>query len=221
MKRYLTIIIIIVGLIGGTLSGLWLSRLRSFEAALDNPEPIRNLSEASAGAASPQSKGSETARVTVEEFADFQCPPCAALHDEIKKIEREFSPGQVRFVFRHYPLDMHEQAMLAAQISEAAALQGKFWEMQNLIYEKQQEWSEKSNAAEIFDDYARSLNLDMEKFRGDINNTQIKERIEADKKRGESINLGGTPSLFINGREVSSESMTSDGIRNAIKAALH
>jgi protein-disulfide isomerase len=218
MKKYITALIVIGGLLAGTLAGVWLSRQRNSEAS-HSPQQIRNLSDASPGAENPQTKGSPQATVIMEEFADFQCPPCASLHGEIKKLESEYG-SKIQLIFRHYPLSMHEQAVPAAQAAEAAALQGKFWEMHDLLYERQEEWSEKPNAAEIFTGFARSLNLDMEKFLRDMNDPQIKERIEADRQRGNSIELQGTPSLFINGREIPSESMTPEGIREAINVAL-
>lgn len=218
MKKYITALIIIGGLLAGTATGLWLSRQKNSQSSA-SPQQIRNLSDASPGAEKPPTRGSSQATVILEEFGDFQCPPCAQLHGEIKKLEREYE-SKFQLIFRHYPLSMHEQAVAAAQAAEAAALQGKFWEMHDLLYERQDEWSEKPNAGEIFAGYARSLNLDIEKFLRDINNPQIRERIEADQKRGNSIEIQGTPALFINGREIPSESMTPEGIRELINASL-
>lgn len=218
IKQYLTILIVITGLLGGTAAGLWLSGNSQFFST-SNAEPLKNLANASRGAESPHTKGAENALVTIEEFADFQCPPCAGLHDEIKKLEEEYG-SKLRVVHRHFPLDSHNNAIAAAQAAEAAALQGKFWEMSDLLYKHQEEWSEMGNPRQAFVGYAKNLNLDQEKFLRDIDSPETKERIEADKARGDSINVSATPTLFIDGIEASSDSMTSEGIRDLINKAV-
>src|SRR5688572_10146142 len=98
IKQYITTIIIIVGLLGGTATGLWLARSGKLSST-SNTEPIRNLAKAAKGASLPQTKGADNAVVTIEEFADFQCPPCAQLHPEIKKLEKDYA-GKLRVIFR-------------------------------------------------------------------------------------------------------------------------
>lgn len=218
IKQYLTIIIVIIGLLGGTAAGLWLSGNKHFFSA-SKAEPLKNLANASKGAESPQTKGAENAPVTIEEFADFQCPPCAALHDEIKKLEREYD-SKLSVVHRHFPLDSHNNANAAAQAAEAARLQGKFWQMTDLLYEHQEEWSEMGNPRQAFVGYAKNLNLDQEKFLRDMDSPETKARIQADKTRGESIDVSATPTLFINGVEVGADSMTPEGIRQLISKAV-
>jgi len=210
-------ILIAGGLLAGTAAGLWLSGNKIIFSA--SGEPIRNLSQAADGAEPAHLKGTSSAVVTIEEFGDFQCPPCSRMHAEMKKLEEEYG-SRIQIIYRHYPLSAHGQALEAAQAAEAAALQGKFWEMHDFLFERQEEWSDKSNSRELFTDYARSLRLDVEKFSKDIDSSQVKERIESDKKRADSINVSGTPTLFINGREVSSEAMNPASIRDMINAAL-
>jgi protein-disulfide isomerase len=217
IKNYLTMILIVGGLLAGSAAGLWLSGNKKVFSV--SGEPLRNLSKAAIGAEPPQIKGNGSAEVTLEEFGDFQCPPCARLHAEVKKLEQEYG-SRIQIVYRHYPLASHKQAMNAAEAAEAAAQQGKFWEMYDLLFERQEDWSEKSNARELFINYARMLKLDVEKFTRDLDSPQIRERIEADKKRADSIDISGTPSLFINGQEVSPEAMNPQAIRDEINAAL-
>ena len=218
IKQNVAIILIILGLLTGITAGflLWV-RKDLFSAS--TKKHTKDLSEASAGAEPVRIKGTGNAIVTLEEFGDFQCPPCAWLHKEMKKLEAEYG-SQIQIIFRHFPLPIHKQSHEAAQASEAAALQGKFWEMQDLLFERQEEWSEKNDAKEIFTNYARMLNLDIEKFSKDMESPKVKERIELDKKRGESIYISATPTLFVNGRKISSKAVTPEGIRNSINQAL-
>ncbi|HZI18994.1 MAG TPA: thioredoxin domain-containing protein [Pyrinomonadaceae bacterium] len=215
MKRHLTLIIILTGLVGGTAAGLWLAR----RGGGPEREPLRAFSVASEGAQPPHARGSEGAAVVLEEFADFQCPPCARLHSLMKEIEGDYGSG-VRFVFRHFPLDAHAHARQAAQAAEAAGLQGRFWEMHDLLYARQPEWSESEDAAQHFTEYARSLGLDVEAFRRDMEAEPVRARVLADERRGASIRIDATPTLFLNGRELPPESMNPEGIRAAIDAAL-
>src|SRR5581483_190972 len=91
---------------------------------------------------------STNTKVTIIEFADFQCPACGQAHPALKQILEEYK-GKVTFIYRHFPLPQHQNAILAAKASEAAGEQGKFWEMHDMLYEKQNEWSESNNAEEI------------------------------------------------------------------------
>ncbi|HLL76682.1 MAG TPA: thioredoxin domain-containing protein [Pyrinomonadaceae bacterium] len=218
MKRHLTLIIVLVGLIGGTAAGLWLAR-RGTVARQPAPVPLRELSAASEGAQPPHARGSEGAQVTLEEFGDFQCPPCARLHALLKEIEKDYG-ARVRFVYRHFPLDSHEHARGAALAAEAAALQGKFWEMHDLLYERQGEWEAAQDAAPLFTGYAQSLGLDVERFRRDVNAEHVRARVSADERRGDSVNISATPTLFLNGRELPPEAMTPEGVRAAVETAL-
>ncbi|HEX6729142.1 MAG TPA: thioredoxin domain-containing protein, partial [Pyrinomonadaceae bacterium] len=105
--------------------------------------------------------------------------------------------------------------------AEAAALQGKFWEMHHKLYENQKTWHEAFDVRPIFDDYAKQIGLDLERFKRDINSDGVARRITEDGKRGRSLNVKGTPSVFMNGREVPFETIMDAGrFRNAITAEL-
>jgi protein-disulfide isomerase len=213
MKRYLPFLIIIGVLIISTVLGVWLYR-RSTE-----PEP------ASASSAQPDTspahfRGEASAPVTLEEFADFQCPPCAALHPELKKIEEEYGP-RLKVVFRNFPVTaLHKHALQAAHAAEAAGLQGRFWEMHDMLYQNQSQWDKADNVRPIFSDYARSLNLDVQRFNTDMDGTEVSKRILADQDRARSLRVKGTPTVFINGRQVQPAQFTREGLRAAIDTAL-
>ena len=172
------------------------------------------------GANPPRSKGDANAPIVIEEFGDLQCPPCAALHPALAKIEKDYGQ-RVRVIFRHFPLtQMHPYALEAAQATEAAGEQGKFWEMQDWMYSQQQNWTSAPNARQMFLQQAQNLGLNMEKFRQDMNSAEIKQRIILDYRRGVALGVQGTPTLFINGRQVTQEEMTDDGIRGLINSTL-
>lgn len=211
------------GLILGTAIGISLSNLGLIPSLRRAPaESLRDTSAATPGAHPPHMRGDPNAPVMIEEFADFQCPPCRSLYPELKMIEAEYGT-RLRVIFRHFPLEsIHRNAVAASMASEAAALQGRFWEMHDRLYETQAEWSEASDAEarQLFTRYARDLGLDVERFASDINGTGGRERIRLDQQRGESIDIPGTPTLFINGRQVPSASMMPEGIRRIINATL-
>ena len=209
---------ILAGALVGTLAVLLLFRSQLFRPA-PAVETLRELSKAAPGAEPPHVRGEAVAVVTIEEFADFQCPPCRKLQPELKKISGEYGT-RLRVVFRQRPLPIHEHAVTAARAAEAAALQNRFWEMHDLLFEHQREWSETADARSLFKDYARSVGLDVERFMQDMDGPEVSARILADQTRAESVNITGTPTLFLNGREIPAESMTAEKMRAAINAVL-
>jgi protein-disulfide isomerase len=158
------------------------------------------FAKARPGASPAWSKGSPTAAVTVEEFADFQCPTCGYMHPKVQEMRAAFG-DRVRIVFRQFPLTQaHPHAYDAACAAEAAGAQGKFWEMQNLLFSNQQTWSNSSNPRQIFTDYAKSLSLDVNRFTDDMLSLAVKNRVDADMNRGKDVNVGSTPSFYINNK---------------------
>jgi protein-disulfide isomerase len=166
-------------------------------------------------------RGRTDAPVLIEEYGDFQCPPCGYLHPILKRIEGEYAT-QVRVAFHHFPLrEMHKNAAEAARAAEAAALQGKFWQMHDMLFEKQQEWKDAAPARPLFLNYARTLGLDAQKFTQDIDGTTVSNRVMNDEQVGTSRGVTGTPSVFLNGREVPFEiAMNYDKLRAVIESEL-
>jgi protein-disulfide isomerase len=172
------------------------------------------------GAEPLHAQGDAKAPVTLEEFGDFQCPPCGALHPIFKTMQQEFGP-KLRIVFREFPLvPAHEHALAAARAAEAAGMQGKFWEMHDLIYENQKSWSNAFDVRPIFEGYATKIGLDLEKFKRDLSSETVAQRIFQDGKRGRSLGVQGTPTVFINGREVPFESLEPEKLRVVISSEL-
>lgn len=139
--------------------------------------------------------GPPDAAVTIVEWADFQCPFCRLVSPMLDAIVERFD-GQVRLVYKFYPLKGHPQGEIAARAAVAAMNQGKFWEMHHLLFDNQERLEQPD-----LEKYAKQLKLDVAQFRKDMTSADTTERIEKDKKRAEELNLEGTPFLFVNGRE--------------------
>jgi protein-disulfide isomerase len=214
MKTYRPLLIIAIVLIVSVIGGLIFLRSRQNTDASRNPQP-----------ASPVP--SETVKklpadtvVTLEEFGDYQCPPCGVLHPTLKKLKAQYGPN-LNFIFRNYPLtEIHKNALLAAQAAEAARVQGRFWEMHDLLYENQKVWSDDVNPKPIFIKFARDLGLDTERFGRDLGNEEVKLRIEADREAATKMGVNGTPTVFINGRRLRDEATTPDGVRKGIELMM-
>ena len=139
-------------------------------------------------------EGPEDARVTLVEYGDFECPNCGRMHPVLKKLRSEMS-GEFRFVFRHFPLtNIHPNAQLAAEASEAAAAQGKFWEMHHAIFENQKNLSRKK-----LNQLARQLGLDADRFSVELESGTYKDRVKRDFLGGARGGVNQTPTFYING----------------------
>ena len=144
--------------------------------------------------ASDHVAGPDDAPVTLVEYGDYECPHCGMAHPVVKRARRELG-SQLRFVFRNFPLaEIHPHARLAAQAAEAAAAQGRFWEMHDMIFEHQ-------DALEVEDlvGYAKSLGLDAVKFARDLEAGTYAKRVRDDFRSGVRSGVNGTPTFFING----------------------
>lgn len=172
------------------------------------------------GAAPANVLGSPTATVTVEEFADFQCPTCASVHTKMKEINSIYG-SRIKFVYRNFPLtQIHKNAYDASVAAEAAGLQGKFWDMQNQLYANQQAWSNSSEARKLFSEYAQKIGLDTNRFETDSLGLAAKSRVDADVARGRAVGVTGTPAIFINGRQIPFEQFDVAALRRIIDAEL-
>ena len=217
MKRFLPFIVIAAVVIAAVLV-TWML-VRSSRQANSNTSSRASGAEPP-GAVPPHIRGNPDAPVTLEEFADFQCHSCGLYYGEIKKIEEEFGT-RLRVIFREYPLyPNHEHSVLAAQAAEAAGMQGRFWDMHDKLYENQKAWSDAKDALPFFVDYARQIGLDMDRFNRDLNTDAVAARITRDGIRGHALGVKGTPTFFVNGAEVKSESWSPEGLRAVINKAL-
>ena len=173
------------------------------------------------GASPPNQSGSPTALVTLEEFADFQCPQCAAKHPLMNEIKAAYG-SRIHFIFRNFPLSIpaHDKSYDAAVAAQAAAMQGKFWDMQNILFTNQKAWTADPNFRQIWKDYAQKIGLDVPKWENEMAGIATKNMVNEDMKRGKTIGINSTPSLYINGVEVQFEQMSLEGLRQLIDAEL-
>ena len=134
--------------------------------------------------------GSATPKVTIVEWSDFQCPACKQAQYLVKEILRDYS-DQVRLVYRHFPLtQIHKDAYGAAETAEAAAAAGKFWQMHDLLFERQSEWAQdKDKLAE----YSQELGIELE--------GSYRDKVEADIRDGQRLGIQATPTFFVNGKK--------------------
>ncbi len=171
------------------------------------------------GAIPPNFKGATNSPVVIEEFADFQCPACAGVHPKMNEITGLYG-SRIKFIYRNFPLPMHAKAYDAAVAAEAAGIQGKFWDMQNLLFQNQKTWETQADHKKTFEDYAQTLGLDVEKFKNDMASTIAKQRVDADVQRGRSVGVSQTPSVYINGRLIPYESVDVPSLKLIIDAEL-
>lgn len=139
--------------------------------------------------------------VTLVEFGDYQCPACATAHPTVKRLLDKYQ-GKITFVFRNFPLPLHKNADISSRAAEAAGIQGKYWEMHDLLYENQDKWAESEKPLDIFVGFAQKLDLDGEKFRQDVQSNQFDDKISGDKSDGTALGVNSTPTFFVNGQKI-------------------
>lgn len=148
-----------------------------------------------------RTKGNPDAPVKVVEYIDFQCPMCAMGAKKLKEYTDKY-PEKIYLEMHYFPLEMHKHAMTASQYAECAAQQGKFWEFQDVMLDKQRSWSEAANATAIFDIYAKEVGLDMNRLKTCLPGKSVNQLIEKSKKEGRDLGIRSTPTYFVNGKMV-------------------
>lgn len=213
MQQFRPLLIIAIVLVAALIGSALLLRSRPSDDSVSENPP-------SPTAAEEPDKIPAAVVVTLEEFGDYQCPPCAQLHPELKKLKQEFGPN-LNLVFRNLPLStIHKNALAAAQAAEAARVQNRFWEMHDLLYKNQDLWKDDPNPRPRFVKFARDLGLDTSRFVRDLEGEQVKFRIEADIAAALRLGIDGTPTVLINGRRLRTEATTADGIRKGIEVMM-
>ncbi|MFH1286912.1 MAG: thioredoxin domain-containing protein [Candidatus Magasanikbacteria bacterium] len=147
-------------------------------------------------------RGGESPKVTLIEYSDFECSACASYQRIFSQVFKDFG-DDVRLVYRHFPLrGIHEHAFSAAQAAEAAGIQGKFWEMHDILYSNQTAWVNASEPKDLFVEYAERIGLDTDQFLKDFDLEEVAKGIEENEQQAQEQNFSGTPTIFLNGTQV-------------------
>lgn len=162
--------------------------------------------------------GSPSATVTLVEFGDLQCPACGAYHLVVKQLMDTYKES-LSLVFRHFPLNIHPNAVPASMAVESAGKQGKFWEMYNKIYESQKEWSAEKNTVNVFAGYAQELGLNVDQFKKDLEDGALRKKIDRDVADGMSLGVNSTPTFYLNNEKIQNPASLED-FETLIKAAI-
>lgn len=207
MKRYLPYLIVAFVALATFAGGFALYRAKK-------PAPLKEVE-----AGGIHVRGKNSAPVTIEEFGDFQCPPCGTMAGVLLKMEEEYG-SRLRVIFHHFPLAMHAYARPAALAAEAADEQGKFWQMHDVLYKEQAIWSKAADAPALFNGYATSIGLDVERFKKDMANPQVAARVDADQKLGSTRGVTSTPTFFVNNAPLPVNDINPAGLHKAVEKIL-
>lgn len=171
-----------------------------------------------AGADPALTKGRAGAPVKIEVFNDYQCPTCMVFDKRLKAIRTKY-PRKVRIVFRHYPLtQIHDHAYAAARAVEAAGKQGRFAEMMDVLYRNQFRWARLTSPTRAFRNYAKRIGLNIRRFNRDLKSEWVKSRVDADVERARYLKLTSTPTVYLNGKPLSSREL--DQLEEMVAKAL-
>lgn len=202
-STWIIFIVAVVAILGGL---IWYSQA-------SNPSAnVANVNAAKVQGASSQNGniadhmfGSDAQKVTVIEYGDFECPYCGEAFPQMRSVMQTYQ-SNVTFIFRNFPLSsIHPNARAAAAVAEAAGLQGKYWQMHDLLYTDQNQWVNLTGQerTDMFTSFAKSLNLDMTKFNKDLTSNNINQKIAFDMALGNKMNVTATPSIYVDGTLIS------------------
>jgi len=178
-------------------------------------------------------EGNNTTGVTLTEYGDYQCPACGQYYNPLKQVFAKYK-DKISFQFRNFPLyTLHPNAIAGARAAEAADLQGKFWQMHDKLYDENYTqqlaeaqgstyatWTTASDPQSDFDDYAKTIGLNVAKFNTDFKSSLVNDRVQADMKEGDRLGINATPTFFINGKKITSPDATLDAFSKVLDAAI-
>lgn len=179
-------------------------------------------SEQAAGEVSEHKIGAGTTGVTLLEYGDFQCPGCAQYYSVLREV-KDYYGDKITFQFRNFPLEsIHKNARAAARAAEAANMQGKFWEMHNILFETQTQWQDTSDPINTFMGYAEKIGIEnLDKFKEDYKSSAVSSIITADLQAGREVGVESTPTFFIDGKKLDpSPSATPEAFIEIIDAQI-
>lgn len=218
-KSWMIFAIIVVAIIGGM---IYISTQNRLNVSDINNDQLNTIigAESRNGDIADHEIGSKSPKVTIIEYADYQCPGCSAAAPKAKALAEKYK-DHVRLIFRNFPIaSSHPNARAAAAVAEAAGLQGKFWEMNELLYVNQDAWKN-ANITErdnIFKSYAEQLKLNIDQYKADVASNRVKNKIDFDMALGRKHGVAATPTFYVNGKNTEMDS--SGSIESSVKEAL-
>ncbi len=221
-KRWIVFIVIVAAIIGGM---IWMStRDRLDVSDIDKDTASKFIAAAERnGQTDDHTLGNPEAKVVVVEYGDYQCPGCSSTAPEAKRLAEKHKDNLL-LIFRNFPISsIHPNARAAAAAAEAAGRQEKFWQMHDLLYKNQGQWSAASvkDRSVMFLSYAQELGLDQEKFSKDIASPKVLKKIDFDLALGGIQEISATPTFIINGKAITlkDQSDLEDKVEEALKSA--
>jgi protein-disulfide isomerase len=214
--------VVVVGLLGGLI--IW-TRVTNPSVDVSNIDSNQVLAaSAESGNIADHVDGKADSKVILVEYGDYQCPSCGGAYPNVNTLMDEYG-DRIALVFRNFPLtSIHPNAKAAAAAAESAGIQGKYWEMHNILYENQNSWSslDTSKRTDAFVAYADRLDIDVDKFKTDLSSDSVNSKITFDMELGKAKNASATPTFFLNGEKL--DEATASGIvqgnLTAIKAKI-
>ena len=218
-KSWMIFAIIVVAIVGGM---IYISTQNSLNVSDINNDQLNTIigAESRNGDIADHEIGSKSPKVTIIEYADYQCPGCSAAAPKAKALAEKYK-DHVRLIFRNFPIaSSHPNARAAAAVAEAAGLQGKFWEMNKLLYTNQDAWKNANitDRDNIFKSYAEQLKLNIDQYKTDIASNKVKNKIDFDMALGRKHGVAATPTFYVNGKNTEMDS--SGSIESSVKEAL-
>lgn len=223
-KGWIIFSVVVIVILGGL---VFVSGKNKIDVSTIDTKTTQTASEKS-GDIADHVFGKKDSKVVLVEYGDFQCPACFGSHPNIQALSEKYK-DQIAFVFRNFPLTaIHPNALSAAAAAEAAGLQGKYWEMNNSLYDNQDAWKSATvdERTAVFVSLAKKLGINTDTFTTDLSNPVVTKKINFDLALGKKDGVSGTPSFTINGVKQSDEIVT-DTVQNkaglleaAIQAAL-
>ena len=218
-KSWMIFAIIVVAIVGGM---IYISTQNRLNVSNINNDQLNTIigAESRNGDIADHEIGSKSPKVTIIEYADYQCPGCSAAAPKAKALAEKYK-DHVRLIFRNFPIaSSPPNARAAAAVAEAAGLQGKFWEMNKLLYTNQDAWKNANitDRDNIFKSYAEQLKLNIDQYKTDIASNKVKNKIDFDMALGRKHGVAATPTFYINGKNTEMDS--SGSIESSVKEAL-
>ena len=224
MNKYGWIIfsVVVVGLLGGLIVYAQTTNPKADVSKVNNNSIL--AASGDSGNIADHVEGNKDGKVLLVEYGDFQCPSCEKAYPNVKTLMEEYG-DRVGLVFRNFPLtSIHPNAKVASASAEAAGLQGKYWEMHDLLYGNQSTWNSLAvdKRTDAFVNFASQLGLDTKKFTSDLSNPDVNKKISFDMELGKANNTSATPTFFLNGKKLDEAAAGGivQGDLTAVKAQL-